>query len=252
MQFRAAAALAFTLSACGYPIRSTALSAVRTAPTSGQPEGLYTLEIVRANVPPRQRGGHEWDGEGDAADPYVRLFRDSELIFETPIVENSLLPAFDATLPRNVRISPSTRLRFEVWDSDGGSDDPIGIWESRGLPPSALPGAEALVRMDSLAELVFRADSPQAHRGVGIEEYEVHGDHLAVVRVIAESPAGRAGIEAGDRIMAIGGRSIESMAQAQAVSALSLAGERNEALTVDGPSGRRELALEGEFVWLEM
>jgi hypothetical protein len=249
MKFLVAALL---LSACGYPIRSTALSAVRNAPNASQPDNLYSLAVVRASVPPRQRSGHEWDGEGDLADPYVRVIRDGQVIFESPILEDTVSPEFDATLPRNVRISPSTRLRFELWDSDGGSDDPIGIWESRGLPPSALPGAEALVRMDSLAELVFRADPPQAHRGVGIESYEVHGDHFAVVKVIRESPAGRAGIQAGDRIVAIGGRPIEGMEQAQAVSALSLAGERNEALTVDGPSGQRELALEGEFVWLEM
>jgi hypothetical protein len=252
MKFPLAAVLGLCVCACGYPIRSTALSAVRTAPSAGQPDGLFTLEIVRASVPPRQRSGHEWDGEGDLPDPYVRMIRDGVTIFESPPIDNTLAPAFDATLPRNVRITSSTRLRIELWDSDGGSDDPIGIWESRGLPPSALPGAEALVRMDSLAELVFRADAPHAHRGVGIEEYEIHGDHLAVVKVIPESPAGRAGITAGDRIIAIGGRPIDGMQQAQAVSALSLAGERNEALTVDGPSGQRELALEGEFVWLEM
>jgi membrane-associated protease RseP (regulator of RpoE activity) len=241
------------LSSCAYPRRATTLAAVPPGNLAGAPDALWTLRLVRASVPPGRRGGGGWDDGDGKPDPYVRLYRDDALVFESPVIEDTLSPAFELELPRNVLLPSSAKLRFELWDEDGVSDDPIGVWRGTGLPASALPDADALVRMDSSAELVSRITAPRAHRGVGIPEYEVRADRLEVISVLPHSPAGRAGIQPGDAVVAIAGVPIATMTEAEAATALSLAVERRSVVTVTTTTGERaELPLDQGYVWLAM
>jgi len=240
---------------CAYPRRSTSLTAAREdSQVTTAPSHLWRLELVGATIPPRRRGNLPWDEDDELPDPYVRIYRGGQLVHESPVVESSREPSFDHFLPNNLHVPPDQELRLEVWDQDdGASDDPIGIWRGNGLPPNALPDADARVLLENGAELVFRVHRPQPHRGVGIELYEVRSDALVVLEVIEHSPAGRAGIAPGDRVVAVGGRSVEDMGSARAASALSLAADRQETLTVEREGGQRdEVELDRGYVWLAM
>ncbi|MEM9188170.1 MAG: PDZ domain-containing protein [Myxococcota bacterium] len=236
---------------CAYPKRSTSLSPVREggAAFGSAPEHLYRLQIRSAIVPPEQRSGLAWDGDG-GPDPYVKVFRDSELIFETRVIEDELAPEWNQEAERNVLLPPNAELRFEIWDDDTGSPDPIGIWRSRGLPASALPDADARIVTDGNAELTFRIASPRAHRGVGIESYEVRGGYLLVRSVAEHSPAGRAGVQGDDRIVRIGARTVDEMGEAAAATALSMASERGQMIAIERDSETVEVRFDQEFVWL--
>ncbi|MCA9582293.1 MAG: PDZ domain-containing protein, partial [Myxococcales bacterium] len=240
------------LSACAYPRRTTSLSATGQRGGSDAPADVWQLTLLSATLPPERAGGIPWDDDG-APDPVVRLYRDGELIYESKAVENSTTPEWNETLPKNVWLPKDGELRIEVWDRDGLNSDPMGQWRGRGLPATALPHADARITLDNDGILQFRISDPVAHRGTGITLYESRSDVLVVMEVLPRSPAARAGLEPGARIVAMGGRAISDMTPAEAASALSMASREQRALTIEDDNGkRREVTLDDGYVWLTL
>ena len=92
-------------------------------------------------------------------------------------------------------------------------------------------------------------------------------DSVAVAQVLAQllhlwvvvgTTAGRAGIRPGHRIVAIGGRAVRDMDDHQAASALSMAAERRQDLSIvrtsgrEGQEGMDHKPLDRGYVWLTM
>lgn len=251
-----AAALALALaSGCVYPRRGTSLSPVRQegAATLSAPADIWQLTLVGAHITPRKRGDLPWDDGGGEPDAFARVYRGEELLFETPVIEDSREPTWNATLPRNARLPRDTPLRFEVWDRDAVGSDPVGQLRTNGLPVNAVPGADARLLLEGDSYLTIRVTPPRPHRGTGIAEYEVRPDALVVLRVLSYSPAQRAGLQPGDAVVAIGETRVSAMNDAQAASALSMASHRQSQLTVRNAAGReRTVQLDRDFVWLTM
>ena len=129
--------------------------------------------------------------------------------------------------------------------------DPVGIYRRRGLPQSGTGQAHARVMLEGGSYLTLQVRPPSPHRGVGIEDYEVRPGELVVQRINTYSPAGRAEIEPGDRIVAIDGRRISEMTDAEAASSLSMAARRQTPLTVvRGAEPERTVELDRGYVWL--
>ncbi len=248
--------LSLAASGCVYPRRGTSLTPVRSESGSGSlsaPSDIWQLTIVEAQITPRKRGDLPWDEGGGEPDAFVRVYRGDELVFETPTLDDSRTPQWNATLPRNVHLPRDRSLRFEVWDRDTVGSDPVGQIRTNGLPVNAVPGADARLLLEGGSYLTIRVAPPRPHRGAGIAEYEVRPDALVVLRVIPHSPAQRAGLEPGQAIVAIGDQRVSAMSSAQAASALSMASHRQTPLTVRGADGQeREVELDRNFVWLTM
>ena len=175
------------------------------------------------------------------------------MLFETPTIDDSLNPQWNADLPRNVRLDHSAQIRIEVWDSDTVGSDPVGIYEQRGLPDSAVEGADARIMLARGSWLTLRRTTPRAHRGLGIDQYELQPGQLLVNSVLPYSPAGRAGIEPGDAVIAVGEQEISAMTDGQAASALSMSASRHESLRIRSPNGQeRTVDLDRGYVWLTM
>jgi len=247
--------LAVALAAgCAYPRRSTAITPVEGRDLSvADPDALWQLEIVSAVVPPRQRSGMTWDDGGGDADPYVRIYRADELVYESPTLDDTVEPEWNVTLPRNITVPADQEIRIELWDRDEIDSDPVGIWRGNGMPPNALPGAEARVYLEGGASVTLRVTRPRPHRGLGVPLYEVRDDALIVLEVIDQSPAGRADLRPGDRIVAIGESRISDLSEAQAAGALSMALDRRQPLTVQREGAPpRQIELDRGYVWLTM
>jgi membrane-associated protease RseP (regulator of RpoE activity) len=211
------------------------------------------MELKAAEVPPRQRSGLAWDDDGDGLpDPFVRILIGDRLVYESETVDESLAPEWGSVLTKNIAVPAGSVLRVELWDRDGLTHDAIGTWSNQGLPATALPDADARLLLEGGATLVFRVQRPRPHRGVGVRLYEFRGDALLVLEVEERSPAGRAGLRAGDRIVVIGGQTVDELGEARAATALSLASQRHESLTVVRESGREELELDQGYVWLTL
>lgn len=239
---------------CVYPRRSTPMRAWdgQRSP-SGAPSGLWSVTILSARLPPHPRGGLSWDPNEGLPDVYVKIYRDEVLVWESERVDDSLEPSWEVSLPENLRVSASSHLRFEVWDQDEVGGDPVGVYHHVGLPPNALPGAEANLILDSDAVLTIRVDDPIANQGVGIDEYEVRADALVIHSVLENSPASRAGLEPGDHIEAFDGRPVSALSDNLAIGQLSMAFARHTELTLRRPGQSvRRVTLDRGAIWLEM
>ena len=236
---------------CVHPQRSTSLSPVQDVSDIPAPPDLVRLAFKSAIIPPRARGDQPWDEDGSPPDTFVRVYRNDELIYESEPAMNSLQPQFRDAMSENVILPSNAELRIELWDSEEMRlPQPIGTWRGRGLPPTALPGADARITMEGTAELTFRVEPPEAFRGTGITNYELRREELYVDQVIRFSPAGRAGLDHGDRIIAIDGQPIGDLGEDPAASALSMASSRQTTMTVIHSDGRREdVRLDNGYVW---
>jgi hypothetical protein len=237
---------------CAYPRRTTPLATVppELARNAQAPASIWRFVLVRADIPPHKRSGLSWD-EGHGPDAYLRFLVAGEEIWRSPVVENSIHPVFEASPPKNFAFSPDTRVRLELWDKDGVTADPIGIYEGRGLG-QAVMGAPTTLKLEGGATLTVKIDRPVPHFGSGIALYEKRRQALLVLKVVPNSPAARAGLKAGDRITAIAGKLIDDLEQGQAESALTQAGQRGSELTVERAGTYRRIKLDDGYVWLTM
>ncbi len=239
-----------SLGACAYPRRSPSLSSVAEAEAANvsAPSGVTRLQFVSAEIPPRQRGDLPWDDEGTEADAMVRVYRGDTLLFESEPVVDSIRPQFDV-VTENLYLPATEDIRIELWDDDPGVAEPIGTWRGRGLPRTALPGADSRINLEGGAQLLFRVQPAEVLRGTGIETYEMRGDHFHVVSMIERSPAGRAGLREGDDIVAIGGQSIDELGADAAAGALSMASSRRSSLTFRRGGNEQTVELDGGYTW---
>ncbi|HJL00564.1 MAG TPA: PDZ domain-containing protein [Polyangiaceae bacterium LLY-WYZ-15_(1-7)] len=243
-------ALLTSLGACVHPRRSTSLSPVQDASSLNHPSNVWRLRFTKFIVPPRQRGGQPWDDDGSTADPFVRVYRGDQLLFESEPVRNELQPDLEGVVTENLYLPTTDELRIELWDSDQVLPAPIGTWRGRGLPRSALPGADANLMLEGNATVAFRVEPPEAFRGTGIELYEARGGGLKVLAVIERSPAGRAGVGVGDLILEIDGEPVSDLGEGRAASQLSMAGSRGSRLRVRHENGQEEdVELDRGYVW---
>ncbi len=241
---------------CGYPVRSTPLWPVRGGDRStlDRPEHIRSLTVVGAELPPRKRGGLPWDEDGSGPDPFLRIYRNGQLLWESPVRRNTRAPRWNYTFPKAVRLPPDASLRVELWDADFPSADPAGVWSQQGLPAGLQEGFGMRLQLEGGAVVTLRLGPPVPMRGTGIARYEVRPDDLLVLDVLPDSPASRAGVRPGDRIVAIGGRPVSQVGVERAVGLLARAGRRSGVtLRLRRPSGRvRTVTLDGGFVWPTM
>jgi len=243
-----------SVSACAYPRRVISLNPASSAiDSTDAPANLYRIRIVSAVVPPEQRSGQAWD-EDSGPDVYVRVLRGETLLFETPVLSDAPQPVWNADLPANLDLSPGSEVRFEVLDTDGIATDPVGILRTRGLPVAVQPGGETVLPLDVAgATLRLHVDPPQAHRGIGIREVEERSDALVIRALEVNSPAGRAGLAVGDRIVRIANESVDSLGTARAASRLSQSAGRGVSLDVVTVEGEeRTVELDAGFTWLSL
>jgi len=243
--------------ACAYDRRSTTIHTV-SHPVVGaeahQPEHIWSFRLISAQIPSTKRTGLAWDDDGTKPDPFVRLYLEERMIWESPIKNDTLVPRWNISLPRNLWVKPEVKFRLEIWDRDTiASADPIGVLKRTGLPRDIRLNQTSSLMFEGGATLTLSITSPIPHKGVGISTFEVRPDGLYIVEVERFSPAGRAGIRPGEQIVQIGETRVDSETGAEAASRLSLAAERNITLVVIDSSGvRRNVQLDSGYIWLTM
>lgn len=255
MNLRVVLLLTLLVAACAYPRRETHTVPVPTTMVRADdiPRNLWVLQVLEAELPLRTPAGLPWDTDGSGPDPFVRLYLNGQLLWKSAVQNDTHLPVWNATLPRNVVIEGDAQLRLEVWDWDGPvSADPMGAVQSTGLPGNAIPNARARLTLDNLANLTIRAAPPAPHQGVGLA-VEIHQEALVVLSVLPRSPAQRAGIKPGDRVVAVGGAPVARLSDVDAFTRLSLAADMGHSLTIASKNGQqREVILDRKPLWLVM
>jgi hypothetical protein len=242
------------LGACAYPRHTTNLAPLppgRLDP-SQQPKGMYTMRLIDATLTDRQLSGLPWDDDGSAPDPFVRLYIDHRMVWQSPVIHDAVNPEWNAVLPENVIVKPDSPFRLDVLDWDTAvSADPIARLDRMGLPVNALPDAIARVQIDPRVSVTMLVTAPRAYQGVGVR-VELRPGQLVVIAVEPYSPAARAGIKVGEIIVGVGNERVSAMSDQEAASSLSLASERSHKLAVTDAEGKneREVTLDKGYVWL--
>jgi hypothetical protein len=242
-----------SLSACAYPRRSTPLSTVSHDVAKGDvsaPPELWRFVLVRADIPPTQRSGLPWDEDG-GPDPFMKLMVDGRELWESPRLNDTTHPQFDTGPETNLALPRNTRLRFELWDKDGVTSEPIGIYEGRILG-DAIVGTDVLIKLEGGATLTVRVEKPAPLVGTGIAQYEIRRHAMVVLKIVPNSPASRAGITPGDRITEIDGKLLDELRGGKAESALAQASQNGSELTLEKDGAYRRVKLDNGYVWLSM
>lgn len=118
-------------------------------PPSASPETLHLRVKLRAlRVNERRPDGEPWDSlNGPVPDPYVVVYRGTELVGRTRVAEDRFQAQLDVMLSELVPRSAETSLRFDVVDEDAAFDDPIG---SARVAASQLPARAGEVALPLL------------------------------------------------------------------------------------------------------
>jgi membrane-associated protease RseP (regulator of RpoE activity) len=167
--------------------------------------------------------------------------------WRTEVIPDSLTPQFPNPSP-NLSFDRSGRVRVELWDKDGMSADPVGIYEGKALSEVFLE-AETTISLNSGASVTLRLRRPEPRAGTGIADYELRPSGALVRAVLPNSPAARAKLREDDRIVSIDGKSVGSMSQETADSALALASQKQSQLVVQRDQAKRTLKLDNGYVW---
>ena len=238
-------ALALTALGCSavYPEMGTRVRApvADEALEPAPPTDLYYIAFEGAIIPNHTQDGREWSGGGP--DPYAKLKVGERDLIVTPTQSSTRRPSWPDQTQANYRLEPGAELTVEMWDARAGTDHPICV--TRVLDIDHIrDGGNNELQCDSGARVFLTVQPARPVLGIGLF-YELRGtDGVRVTRVVSESPAARAGLKPGDRILAIQGTPVGDL------DALGVRGKINgntrtglmlDVLFVDGKHGAVEL-----------
>jgi hypothetical protein len=184
------------------------------------PSDLLFLAFAGADIPEKTRDGRKWDSMGGSApDPFAKLFVDDREIVRTPVQSDTLSPTWPDQKRGNYRISKEAHIRVELWDSNPLNNHPICLKKIHSLPEQASP-FPVDIECESGAHVRLRVEPAHARWGLGFS-YELRTVGVGVTRVLAESPAARAGLKSGDEIVEIAGKKVAKMEEGEPQSLIN-------------------------------
>lgn len=211
-------------------MRTPAPGIVSSGQLTAPPDSVQRITFHEADAPPSRRDGSAWDSDG-TPDLFAVIYRNDQEIYRTPIVHNQIHASFPDSASVNIRISPESHMRVELWDEDGAFDDIIGRYEWIGMPASAMNGGNWLIPMENGAAVRLEANPPAAQVGMGLT-YELHEEYALAVDVVPDGPAAHAGIVVGDKITSIDNRSVLDLGEVGTRQGLDRASVREVSLMV--------------------
>lgn len=191
-------------------------------PLDPAPDSLKWISVEGATIPKLTRDGRTWGALGSQEpSSYAVVYVNGAELFRTKAESKSFSPTWPGSPEGNFVLALGDRLRVELWESRPMNDRPIGVREV-GYTGDLTDENQLIVSLDGGAELVLKIEPARPLIGLGFR-YEVRGvDGVVVTRVEAESPAGRAGIKKGDRIVAIDGKPTKGMALGEIQTLLNM------------------------------
>jgi hypothetical protein len=222
-----------------YPEVQTPVRSVDRRPLDPPPKDVMWISLKGASVPAETRDGRKWGNDltGPKPDPYALLFLNGQLLIKTPAQPGTLNPSWPNAPAGNFRLRDGDRFRVELWDSGTLHDKPIGIKDIGMLADDEIQiAAEGGVECDSGARVRIAFEPAHARVGLGFH-YELRIGESYVTRVYEESPAGRAGIKPGDRIMSLDGKLVADLKPTEVQSILNTPRLEGLAMTVQHPQG---------------
>jgi PDZ domain-containing protein/C2 domain-containing protein len=201
------------------------------------PDDVYYLSLTSAELPEKTRGGQAWDDDGPP-DPFAVLLVEGKETLRTASGADTLAPSWN-DLGGNFELPVSAEVAIEVRDSDGVTSELMGKAKT-GAPTSAqlVTGTMTLDLGDG-GRVVLRAGPAHAYVGLGFD-YGLDQRGLQVRKILKHSPASRAGLVVGDRIIKVGDRDVRGRPAREAESALNAIGSKPVVMVVQHDGGATE------------
>lgn len=237
-------AVLFAVSIMGCAIIYPEVQTAVRAPQAGQtldpppPDDLYFLYFVGASIPPKTPGGLDWPG--GAPDPLAKLIVNGTELIRTPTQGKTREPTWPNQTRQNYRVASGSDVFVEVWDDNPMINKPICRAQVRDLA-GLREGGNNEIWCDSGARVRLGVEEAKGLVGLGLY-YESRGtDGVRVTRVIENSPASRAGLRGGDRILAINGKDVKKLDGNQVRSAINEKAKTGVKLDVWYQTGKRHV-----------
>lgn len=231
-------------SACGavYPEVATPINrappGVKLDPPP--PGDVLYVQFDSAEIPPKTRDGRRWDAMGgEAPDVFAKLIVDERELIVTPVESNTLKPTWPDQLRANYRIRSGAQIKVELWDSNPMINHPVCSEVVLNMHDQASEARPLEIDCDSGARVILRVEPAHAKLGLGMW-YELRSGAVAVTRVLAESPAARAGLRRGDEITKIQGEDVKTMEEGRAQSLINANASVGVALEIRRGPGQTE------------
>jgi len=182
------------------------------------PASLLWLRVVSAKIPARTSAGVDWDESGGLPDPRVALLIDGEEAFRTSTVTDSLTPVWAGGPSGTFEFRSGRRIVVQLSDDDGLRSQPIGDVELPEPEPEVQAAGFIDLDIGPSAQVRIALRTPPALFGLGMT-FRFMAGKCHVTSRFEHGPAGRAGLEVGDRIDTIGGRPVAEMSSGAVRSA---------------------------------
>lgn len=230
------------IAACAavYPEMQTAVRAPREDQTlePAPSDDLYFIYFEGASIPAKNQGGLIWPG--GAPDPFAKLIVNNRDLLLTPVQSRTRSPTWPNQKKQNHRITSESMIFVEVWHNNPMTNQPICRARVRDLA-TMRSGGNNEIWCDSGARVRLHVEPARGLYGIGLY-YETRGnDGVQVTRVVGDSPAARAGLSAGDKILAIQGKKVAEMDALEVRSSINLNARSGLELDVWFSNGKRHL-----------
>lgn len=231
--------------ACGavYPELSTPVrpASAQQEPEPAPPSDVIYVDFIRAHVPKQTRDGREWNRSGaKGPDSFAKFIVDGRDVLVTPITPNSLEPTWPNQQRANYRIPRGAEIRIELWDAKTIKDRPICLKRLSNIHDAVSPAPVEVVCEKTGTRILMNILPARPLLGLGLY-YELQGaGQVAVTRVIEESPAGRAGVTRGTRILTLQGRSVAELDALEVKSLVNANARTGVEMDLLFPDGRRK------------
>lgn len=240
--------LSFAVALMGCSAVYPEISAPVKAPPSGRtlepapPKDLVYIVFSGAKIPEKTRDGRQWDSLGGSApDPFAKLFLNDRELIRTPVQSNTLAPTWPDQRKANYRLPENGSYRLEVWDSNALNNRPICMKTLHDIRDDVGPDPVE-IDCDSGARVTLRVEPAHARWGLGFAyELRTQGS-VAITHVVADSPAARAGLAAGDAVVQIQGKPVAKMEQGEPQSLINANADVGIELVLKGEDGQERKA----------
>ncbi len=174
------------------------------------PTDRHYILVRGAKLPPRTRDGREWDKVfGSLPDPYLKILVNDAELFRTDVESDTLEPKWVEAPKGNWPLKVGDVLRLEVWDNNPLVDHPIGQKDIR-VGSDFFANPEQEIDFDGGVELNISIRPAKPAWGAGLW-YELRTTSAYVTRLVDGSPASRAGLRPGDRILTLAGKAVDGL-----------------------------------------
>jgi hypothetical protein len=183
-------------------------------------------------------------------DPYAKVFLDKQELFTTEVESDTLRPTWPTAPKRNYAVGEDSELTIELWDDNSTYPSAICTKTFRGLREEALENGELKTTCDGGASVRLELRAAEAKFGLGFY-YELRSEEVGITRVFPLSPAGRAGLKAGQQVLAVMGRPVQRLNSSELRSLINANAAGGVKLLVLGNDGEKHVTLKEGPVYIK-